>query len=110
MTLSTTDVLSRLVGPANIASGTSTLFTASASHRYTIKNIRIVNNSTGSLTVKLGIGGVADANLILPAVTLAAGDTLVDDTNMIVLAAGETLQANASNTGLTITVSGLDQS
>lgn len=110
MALSTTDVLSRIVGPANVASGTSTMFTGTTAHRYTIKNIRIVNNTAGAITVKIGIGGVADANLILAAVTLAAGDTFTDDTNMLVLAGTETLQVNATATGTTMTVSGLDQS
>lgn len=110
MALSTTDVLSRLAGPANLANGTSTVFTGTVSHRYTIKNIRIVNNSTGAITVKLGIGGVTDALLILAAVTLAAGDTMSDDVNMLVMSGTETLQANTTATGLTITVSGLDQS
>lgn len=110
MTLSTTNVLKRIAGPANMASGTSTVFTGTTNHRYTIKNIRVVNNTAGSITFKLGIGGVTDALLIVAAVSLAAGDTFVDDTNMVVLEGTETLQANTTATGLTITVSALDQS
>jgi hypothetical protein len=110
MTLSTTNVLKRIVGPANMSSGTSTIFTGTGSHRYTIKNIRVVNNTAGAITFKLGIGGVTDALLIGAAITLAAGDTFVDDTNMVVLEGTETIQANTSATGLTVTISALDQS
>ena len=108
MALSTTDVLARIVGPVNMANGTSTVFTGSASNRYTIKSIRIVNNTAGSITVKLGIGGVTDALLILAAVALAAGDTYQDDC-FFVLEGAETLQSNTTATGSTITVSGLKQ-
>lgn len=103
------DTLSRIVGPANIASGTSTVFTGTAAHTYTIKHIRIVNPTGASVTVKLGIGGVADANLILPATPIDAGGFAEFD-GLIVMAGTETLQANASATGCTITVAGLDQS
>lgn len=110
MALDAANKLSRLAGPANIANGTATAFTGTASHIYTIKNIRIVNNTAGSITVKVGIGGVTDALLVIPAVTLAAGDFYAEDTNMIVMAGTETLQTNATATGATLTVSGLDQS
>lgn len=103
------DVLSRLAGPANIASGTSTVFTGTTAHTYTIKHIRIVNPTVGNVIIKLGIGGVADANLILPAASIDAGGFAEFD-GLIVMAGTETLQANASATGMTITVAGLDQS
>lgn len=104
-----TDTLSRIVGPANIASGTSTIFTGTSGHTYTIKTIVIVNDSTGSISIKLGIGGVADANLVLPNVTLGAGEQANFD-GLLVMTGTETLQATTSASGLTITVAGLDQS
>jgi len=109
MTLSTTEVLMRIAGPSNIASGTSTLFTGTASHRYTVKQITIVNPTAGAITYKLGIGGVTDAVLIMPAVTLQAGEYTTFD-GLLVLSGTETLQANATATGGTFTMSGLDQS
>lgn len=102
------DILKRLVGPSNIALGTSVKFTGITAHVYTIKNITIVNPTTTDITVKLGIGGVADANLILPSVVIAAGESGQFD-GLLVMSGTETLQANATATGLTITVSGLDQ-
>lgn len=103
------NTFSRIVGPANIANGTSTLFTGTAAHVYVIRNIRIVNNTGGAITVKLGIGGVTDAVLIMPAVSIPAG-AIYEDDGMIVLSGTETLQANASATGATFTASGVDQS
>lgn len=109
MALDASNVLKKIVGPVNVASGTSTVFPGLANHIYTIKNITLVNNSAGAITYKLGIGGVADANLLLPAVTLQAGEYSTFD-GLLVLTGVETLQANATATGGTITVSGLDQS
>lgn len=103
------DVLSRILGPSNIGSGTNTLFTGTAAHTYTIKHIRIVNNTAAAITLKLGIGGVADANLLLPVTSIDAGGWGEFD-GLIVMSGTETLQSNASATGMTITVSGLDQS
>jgi len=104
-----TDTLKRITGPANIANGTSTLFTGTAAHTYTIKSMEIVNNSAGAITIKLGIGGVADANLILPTVSIDAGGKAEYD-GLLVLTGTETIQAVASATGMTFTASGLDQS
>jgi hypothetical protein len=102
------DVLKRIVGPANIASGTSTLFTGTALHTYTFKHMTIVNPTAAAITVKLGIGGVTDALLFLPTATIDAGGMAVFD-GTLVLTGAETIQANASATGLTFTASGLDQ-
>jgi len=109
MTLSTTNVIKRVVGPVNLANGTATVFTGTVSHVYTIKGIVIVNPTAGAITIKLGIGGVTDALLILPAVTLQAGEYTTFD-GLLALTGTETLQANTTATGSTITVSGLDQS
>ena len=102
------DTLSRIVGPVNLANGTSTVFTGTSAHTYTFKNIRIVNNTAAAVSVKLGIGGVTDALLIMPPISIPAGGILNHDC-MVVIAGTETLQANTTATGTTITVSGLDQ-
>lgn len=110
MALSTTDVLKRIVGPVNLANGSATFYTGTAAHRYTIKNIRVVNNTAGSISFRIGIGGVTDALLIIPAIALAAGDFYSEDVNMLVLEGAETLQATTTASGLTVTVTALDQS
>lgn len=103
------DVLSRIAGPTNVGNGTNTIFTGTTAHTYTIKNIRIVNNTAAAVTVKIGIGGVTDGVLIMPPISIPAGGILNHDC-FVVMSGTETLQTNASATGTTITVSGLDQS
>jgi hypothetical protein len=102
------DVLKRLLGPVNVANGSTTIFTGVAAHIYTIRNITIVNPTAGTITVKLGVNGITDASLILPSTPLGPGESAQFD-GMLVLTGAETIQANASATGLTITISGLDQ-
>ena len=103
-----TETLERIVGPVNIASGTSSVFTGTSGHVYTVKNIRIVNTTADTVTVALGIGGVADADLILASTDLGPSESCEFD-GVLVLAGTDTLQADASESGLTITMSGLDQ-
>ncbi len=103
------NTLARPAGPANAASGTSTVLTVTSSHTYTIRNIRYVNNTAAAITVKFGIGGVTDALLIIPAISIPAGGMLNHDC-FIVMTTGETLQINTTATGGTVTVSALDQS
>lgn len=102
------DTLKRIVGPANIPSGTNTLFTGTTAHTYTFKHMTIVNNTAGAITVKLGVGGVADSNLFLPSATIDAGG-MAEFNGLLITSGTETIQANASATGLTFTASGLDQ-
>lgn len=103
------DLLSRIVGPVNVANSTSTIFTGTAAHTYTIKHISLVNNTTGAISISLGINGTANANLVMPTIPIGAGEYAEFD-GMVVLSGTDTLQATTTATGLTITVSGLDQS
>lgn len=106
------DTLKRVFGPANIASGYSAVFTGTAAHVYTIKNIVIVNPTSAAITVKLAIeatsGSQADSELILPTATIDAGGMAEFD-GLCILTGTEVLTATASATGLTITAHGLDQ-
>jgi hypothetical protein len=101
------ETLSRLAGPVNLSGSTATYFTGTGGHTYAIRAIRILNNTAAPITVKVGIGGVTDALLIIPAVTIMPGAAW-DDDGLHVLSGTETLQANASATGATLEVSGLD--
>lgn len=98
----------RLVGPANIANGTSTVATVPALTKWILRGIRVVNNTAGSITFKLGIGGVTDPDLIVQEVTLLTKQAYQDN-DLVVMEAGEDLEADASATGLTITVSGIEE-
>jgi hypothetical protein len=102
------NLLGRLLGPVNLANGTATAATVPASHTWTLKHIRIVNNTAAAITVKVGIGGVTDAKLFVQAISIPAGETYVENLQITMIAA-ETLQANTTATGLTITVNGIDQ-
>ncbi len=102
------DTMSRLAGPANAGNGTSTAFTGTTAHTYSIRSIRYVNNTTASITIKIGIGGVTDAVLIIPAIPVAPGAAF-HDSGLFVMSGTETLQINTTATGGTLTVCGLDQ-
>lgn len=103
------EVLTRLAGPAALAAGTQTVFTGVAGHVYTNLELRIVNPTASVITVAVGINGVADADLVIAEVSLGEGD-MVDDTSRHVLSGVDTLQVVASDAGLTLTFSGVDQS
>ena len=106
------DTLSRIVGPANIGSGTSTLFTGTSAHVYTFKHMTVVNPTAAAVTVKMGIqataGTLDDDELFLPTATIDAGGIAEWDGTMV-LTGTEVVRAVASATGLTFTASGLDQ-
>lgn len=103
------DALSRIIGPTNLAGGSSTAFTGTDGHTYTIRSLRIVNNSSATITVKVGIGGVADSQLVVPDVAIPAKGVFRDG-GLIILADTETVMAFTSASGLTLSAFGLDQS
>jgi hypothetical protein len=102
------DTLKRIFGPSNIPAGANTLFTGTASHVYTIKSITILNPTARAISVKLGMNGITDDKLFLPWVEIAAGG-MGEYHGLKVMSGTETIQANATLSGLTISVSGLDQ-
>jgi hypothetical protein len=107
-----TDALSRIVGPTNT---TGTVFTGVTGHTYTIKYIRIVNGTTGAVSVGLGINGTGSANQILPATSLGASETAEFDGVLTVAGptgatGADTIQCTAGSSGCTITISAMDQS
>lgn len=86
--------------------GATTLYTVPALTATIIKHIRIVNPTATDRTIKLWHGGVVDANVILPTVTVLAGGWGEFD-GTIVMAAAETLSGIASAaTALTVSVYG----
>jgi len=106
------DTLKRIFGPATVASGTSTIFTGTAAHIYTIKTIKIVNPTSAAITIKMGIqataGTLNDSELILPTATIDAGGMAVYE-GTIILSGTEVIRAVTSASGLTISGHGLDQ-
>ena len=101
---------SRLGGPIQLGTTTTTIATAATGYAEIIKQIIITNTDTVDRTVTLAIGSAATAaNRLLSALPIGANDVIVWDT-AIVLAAGETLQGlSDSASKVTVTVVGWEK-
>jgi hypothetical protein len=96
-------VESRLGGPTQLGTSTTTIVTAASGHTNVIKQIIIANTDTVDRTVTLAVGSAATAaNRVMSALPIGANDLIVWDT-ALVLAAGETLQG-LSDTASKVTV------
>lgn len=83
---------SRLGGPTQLGTTTTTICTAASGYNEIIKQIVITNTDTVDRTVTLAIGSAATAaNRIMSSLPIGANDIMVFDT-AIVLNATETLQ------------------
>lgn len=101
---------SRLGGPIQLGTSTTTIATAASGYNEIIKQIIITNTDTVDRTVTLAIGSAATAaNRLLSNLPIGANDVIVWDT-AIVLAAGETLQGlSDSASKVTVTVVGWEK-
>jgi hypothetical protein len=96
-------VESRLGGPIQLGTTTTTICTAATGYAEIIKQIIITNTDTIDRTVTLAIGSAATAaNRLLSALPIGANDVMIWDT-ALVLNAGDTLQG-LSDTAAKITV------
>lgn len=94
---------SRLGGPTQLGTTTTTIVTAATGYSNIIKQIIITNTDTIDRTVTLAIGSAATAaNRLLSTLPIGGSDVMIWDT-AIVLAAGETLQG-LSDTAAKVTV------
>jgi hypothetical protein len=94
---------SRLGGPIQLGTSTTTIATAATGYAEIIKQIIITNTDTIDRTVTLAIGSAATAaNRLLSALPIGANDVMIWDT-ALVLNAGETLQG-LSDTAAKVTV------
>ena len=90
------------------ATTVAVVYTVPASTTAMVKQIHIANTSGATVTIKLWQSGTADANIILPAVTLDGGEFGQFDGNLLMETA-DTLQAESDTaTAVTITVYGLE--
>ena len=86
---------SRLGGPTQLGTTTTTIATVAASRVEVIKQIIVTNTDTVDRTFSLAIGTAATAaNRIISQLPIGANDIIVFDT-ALVLTAGETLQGLA---------------
>lgn len=103
-------VESRLGGPVQLGTTTTTICTAATGYAEILKQIVICNTDTVDRTVTLAIGSAATAaNRLMSNLPIGANDTIVFDT-AIVLAAGETLQGLSDTASkVTVTVIGWEK-
>lgn len=96
---------SRLGGPTQLGTSTTTICTAGAGITEVIKQIIICNTDTVDRTVTLSIGSAATAaNRILSALPIGANDVIILDTALVLLTT-ETLQGlsdTASKVNVTV--------
>jgi len=101
---------SRLGGPVQLGTTTTTICTAAAGYAEVIKQIVICNTDTIDRTVTLAIGSAATAaNRLMSAMPIGANDVMIWDT-ALVLSAGETLQGLSDTASkVTVTVVGWEK-
>ena len=101
---------SRLAGPTQLGTSTTTLCTVTAGHTFIVKQIIICNTDTVDRTVTLAIGSAATAaNRIMSTLPIGANDVMVWDTALVLLTT-ETLQGLSDTASkITITCVGIDK-
>ena len=89
----------------------TTVYTVPASTRTLLKDIDISNTTGGAITVRVYLvpsaGSPATSNALLYNISIATATTL-QWTGTQIMTAGDTLRAEASATGLTLTASGAE--
>lgn len=99
----------RLDGPAEFATSNATLATVPSSRQWTLKQVVFTNTGGAEALIYLAIGTAATAsNRVLSALPIAAYDTIVWDT-ALVLEAAETLEGFADRAGVNCTVMGWEK-
>ena len=101
---------SRLAGPTQLGTTTTTLCTVTAGHTFIVKQIIICNTDTVDRTVTLAIGSAATAaNRIMSTLPIGANDVMIWDTALVLLTT-ETLQGLSDTASkITITCVGIDK-
>lgn len=103
-------VSKRLFGPAQLTTSAATKYTCPASTVAVIRRMRVSNPSgNGAQTFSLSIGANAAGTRIYDAVALADGGSL-DVWGPFSLAAGEIIQAFASDADVVLEVDGTETS
>lgn len=97
----------RLVGPVEFATSNAAIgASVPANYAWVVKQVTICNTSGTETVVYLAIGTAATAaNRFLSAIPIAASDTLVFDTG-IVMSAGERLWGYADRAGINLICNG----
>ena len=101
---------SRLGGPTQLGTSTTTIATAATGYDEVIKQVIITNTDTVDRLVTLSIGSAATAaNRLLSSLPIGGSDVIIWDT-AIVLNAGETLEGLSDTASkVTVTVVGWEK-
>ena len=101
---------SRLAGPTQLGTSTTTLCTVTAGHTFIVKQIIICNTDTVDRTVTLAIGSAATAaNRIMSTLPIGANDVMIWDTALVLLTT-ETLQGLSDTASkVNVTCVGIDK-
>lgn len=99
----------RLDGPEALGTSNATIATVPSARNWVLKQVIFTNTGGSEALIYLAVGSAATAsNRVLSALPIAAYDTIVWDT-ALVLTAGETLQGYADRSGVNITVMGWEK-
>ena len=93
---------------AAITASPATIYTAKSDGRTLVQDYNICNTTAGTLTLTLGIGGTSAANALFYAMPIYGYQSVQLSGNQLINAL-ETLQAVASGSGLTVTISGQER-
>jgi hypothetical protein len=99
----------RIAGPTALGTSNATIATVAASRQWTLKQVIFTNTGGAEALLYFAVGTAATAsNRVLSGLPIAAYDTIVWDT-ALVLDAAETLQGYADRTGVNVTVVGWEK-
>jgi hypothetical protein len=105
------DITPIKLGQAAITTSVTTLYTVPASTRAFVKNLDIVNTSAGTLTYRVFLvpsaGTAGTSNALFYDFSIDTKEN-IQWTGTQILNAGDTIQIQASGTGITITASGAE--
>lgn len=99
-------IASRLVGPAQIATGPTTVYTVPSNEKAILRHVHIQNPSASAVTFSMSIGTDAAGTRLFDSYSIGAGQVL-DHFCMYVLEETETIQLSAgTNNILVVTIDG----
>lgn len=99
----------RLFGPTEVATSDTTVATVPASRVWVVKQVMITNTNSVDAWATLSIGtSSATPNCFFYQLPIAANDTLVFDTALVMTAA-ETVNAQSDRSGVNVTAVGWEK-
>lgn len=100
-----------LASPTQAGTSSTTLFTVASGHQYTVKQIIICNTDTIDRLVSVGYNGASTtaANCIVYNLPVAASDTVVVDTALVLEASATLTCSSDTASKVNVSVTGWDR-